>query len=167
MATKYPDVPRVRLVGPNTLSALASAKDYVPRILTAAGKHLDVIGTHDYDARGDRFGALRKLAGKRPVWVTEWCARKKDASPGMINSALEYGLAMHDAFQRGANIFLAYDWVCPPRDSGEALSHVNRGNHYSLTKAYYLFRQWAEPLNHAHALLERLGPPAKQEVRLG
>ena len=146
MATKYPKVPRPKLVGPNTLSAPGAAKDYVPRLLKTADKHLDVIGSHDYDPRGDRWGALRKLAGKRPVWVTEWCARKKDDSPGMINSATEYGVAMHEAFQGGANVFMAYDWVYPPRDSGEALIHVDWGKDYRLTKPYYLFRQWAEPL---------------------
>ena len=64
----------------------------------------------------------------------------------MINSATEYGVAMHEAFQGGANVFMAYDWVYPPRDSGEALIHVDWGNDYTLTKPYYLFRQWAEPL---------------------
>jgi O-glycosyl hydrolase len=146
MAKQYPDVPRPKLVGPNTLSAPGAAKDYVPRMLKSAGKHVDVIGSHDYDPRGDRWGALRQLAGKRPLWVTEWCARKKDASPGMINSATEYGVAMHEAFQGGANVFMAYDWVYPPRDSGEALIHVDWGNDYKLTKPYFLFRQWAEPL---------------------
>jgi len=118
----------------------------VPRVLKSAGKYLDVIGTHDYDPHGDRWGALRKLAGSRPVWMTEWCAREKDASPGMIQSATAYGVALHEAFQGGANVFLAYDWVYPPRDSGEALIHVNWGKDYRLTKPYYLFRQWAEPL---------------------
>lgn len=146
MAKKFPDVPRPKLVGPNTLSAPGAAKDYVPLVLKSAAKSLDVIGSHDYDPRGDRWGALRKLAGNRPVWVTEWCARSKDASPGMINSATEYGTAMHEAFQGGANVFMAYDWVYPPRDSGEALIHVDWGNDYSLTKPYHLFRQWAEPL---------------------
>jgi O-glycosyl hydrolase len=154
MAKKYPDVPRPKLVGPNTLSALGAAKDYVPRVLKSAGRYLDVIGSHDYDPRGDRWGALRKLAGGRPVWVTEWCARKKDASPGMINSATEYGVAMHEAFQGGANVFLAYDWVYPPRDSGEALIHVRWGNDYRLTKPYYLFRQWAEPLKPGMRVVE-------------
>jgi O-glycosyl hydrolase len=146
MAKKYPDVPRPKLVGPNTLSAPGAAKEYVPLLLKNAGKVLDVIGSHDYDARGDRWGALRKLAGNRPVWLTEWSARTKDASPGMINSATEYGVAMHEAFQGGANAFMAYDWVYPPRDSGEALIHVDWGKDYTLTKSYYLFRQWAEPL---------------------
>ena len=41
---------------------------------------------------------------------------------------------------------MAYDWVYPPRDSGEALIHVDWGNDYKLTKPYHLFRQWAEPL---------------------
>ena len=146
MAKKYPDVPRPKLVGPNTLSAVGAAKDYVPKTLAAAGKYLDVVAAHDYDPRGDRWGALRKLAGPRPVWLTEWCARKKDASPGMIDSAVDYGLAMHDAFAGGANVFMAYDWAYPPRDSGEALIHIDWGNDYKLTKPYHLFRQWAEPL---------------------
>jgi O-glycosyl hydrolase len=154
MAKKYPEVPRPKLVGPNTLSAPAAASDYVPRVLTTAGKYLDVIGSHDYDPRGDRWGALRKLAGSRPVWVTEWCARKKDVSPGMIHSATEYGVAMHDAFQGGANVFMAYDWVYPPRDSGEALIHVDWGKDYQLTKPYYLFRQWAEPLEPGMRVVE-------------
>jgi O-glycosyl hydrolase len=154
MAKKYPDVPRPKLVGPNTLSAPGAAKDYVPRVLKSGGKYLDVIGSHDYDPRGDRWGALRKLAGSRPVWVTEWCARKKDASPGMIDSATEYGVAMHEAFEGGANVFMAYDWVYPPRDTGEALIHVDWGKDYSLTKPYYLFRQWAEPLKPGMRVVE-------------
>jgi O-glycosyl hydrolase len=154
MAKKYPNVPRPKLVGPNTLSAPGAAKDYVPLLLKKAGEHLDVIGSHDYDPRGDRWGALRKLADKRPLWVTEWCARKKDSSPGMIHSATEYGVAMHEAFLGGANVFMAYDWVYPPRDSGEALIHVNWGNDYTLTKPYYLFRQWAEPLKPGMRLVE-------------
>jgi O-glycosyl hydrolase len=154
MAKKYPDVPRVKLVGPNTLSAPGAAKDYVPPMLKNAGKYIDVIGTHDYDQRGDRWGALRKLAGKKPVWLTEWCARKKDASPGMIDSATEYGVAMHEAFTGGANVFMAYDWVYPPRDSGEALIHVKWGEDYSLTKPYHLFRQWAEPLKPGMRVVE-------------
>lgn len=154
MAKKYPDVPRPKLVGPNTLSAPAAAKDYLPAILKSAGKQLDVVAAHDYDPRGDRWGTLRKLADKRPVWVTEWCARKKDASPGMINSATEYGLEMHEAFLGGANVFMAYDWVYPPRDSGEALIHVTWGDNYAPTKPYYLFRQWAEPLKPGMRLVE-------------
>jgi hypothetical protein len=88
------------------------------------------------------------------VWVTEWCARKKDASPGMIHSATEYGVALHEAFEGGANVFMAYDWVYPPRDSGEALIHVDWGNDYHLTKPYYLFRQWAEPLKPGMRVVE-------------
>ena len=154
MAKKFPEVPRPKLVGPNTLSAPGAAKDYVPQLQKRAAKHLDVIGSHDYDPRGDRWGALRKLAGNKPVWLTEWCPRSKDASPGMIKSATEYGVAMHDAFAGGANVFLAYDWVYPPRDTGEALIHVNWGNDYVLTKPYHLFRQWAEPLKPGMRLVE-------------
>jgi glucuronoarabinoxylan endo-1,4-beta-xylanase len=157
MAKKYPEVPRPKLVGPNTLSAPDAAKDYVPQLLKNSAKYLDVIGAHDYDPRGDRWGALRKLADKRPVWLTEWCARKKDVSPGMINSATEYGVAMHEAFLGGANVFMAYDWVYPPRDSGEALIHVKWGEDYALTKPYYLFRQWAEPLKPGMKVVEVVG----------
>ncbi|HEV3142781.1 MAG TPA: glycoside hydrolase family 30 beta sandwich domain-containing protein [Gemmataceae bacterium] len=146
MAAKYPDVPRPKLIAPNTISVPVAARDYLPRLLKTAGKYVDVIGTHDYDPRAARWAALRKLAGNRPLWMTEWSARTKDPSPGMINSALAYGVAMHDAFTGGANVFMAYDWVYPPRDSGEALIHVNWGNSYTLTKPYHLFRQWAEPL---------------------
>jgi O-glycosyl hydrolase len=146
MAKKNPDVPRVKLVGPNTLSAPGAAKDYVPATLKTSAKYLDVIGTHDYDPRGDRWGALRRLAGKKPVWLTEWCWRKKDPSPGMIDSATEYAVAMHEAFTGGANAFFAYDWAYPPRDSGEALIHIKWGEDYTLTKPYHVFRQWAEPL---------------------
>jgi len=154
MAKKFPDVQRPKLVGPNTLSAPGAVKDYVPRLLKLAGGQLDVLGSHDYDKRGDRWGALRKLAGNRPVWLTEWCARNKDSSPGMINSATEYGMAMHEAFHGGANVFMAYDWVYPPRDSGEALIHVDWGNDYRLTKPYHLFRQWAEPLKPGMHIVE-------------
>jgi len=154
MAKKYPDVPRPKLVGPNTLSAPGAAKDYLPLILKSAAKHLDVVGAHDYDPRGDRWGTLRKLADKRPLWVTEWCARNKDGTPGMINSATEYGVAMHEAFLGGANVFMAYDWAYPPRDSGEALIHVKWGDDYILTKPYHLFRQWAEPVKPGMRIVE-------------
>ena len=154
MAKTHPSVPRPKLVGPNTLSAPGAAKDYLPPVLKSAAKYLDVVGSHDYDPRGDRWGNLKKLAGQRPLWVTEWCPRKKDNSPGMIHSALDYGVAMHEAFSGGANVFLAYDWVYPPRDSGEALIHVNWGNEYTLTKPYHLFRQWAEPLQPGMRVLE-------------
>ena len=63
MAKKHPEVPRPKLVGPNTLSAPGAAKDYLPRVLkTAPGSTSTSIGSHDYDPRGDRWGSLRKLA---------------------------------------------------------------------------------------------------------
>jgi hypothetical protein len=169
MAVKYPKVPRAKLVGPNTLSAPGAVKDYLPRLLKTAGRHLDVVASHDYDVRGERWGALRKLAGKRQVWMTEWCARKKDASPGMIDSATEYGQAMHEAFKGGANVWMAYDWLYPPRDSGEALIHVEWGKDYRLTKAYHLFRQWAERLTPGMRVVEvgALGPGASMDGKPG
>lgn len=170
MARLFPDIPRVKLVSPNTLSAPGATKDYVPLAMRVAGRYLDVVGTHDYDQRGDRWGDLRRMAGKRPLWLTEWCPRDKDASPGMIDSALKYGVAMHEAFQGGANVWMAYDWVYPPRDSGEALIHVEWGNDYRLTKPYYLFRQWAEPLEAGMHLVEtnlvaRKGADPKTSVK--
>ena len=113
-----------------------------------------MIGSHDYDPRGDRWGTLRRLAGSRPVWLTEWCARDKDDSPGTIRSATEYGLAMHEAFKGGANAWMAYDWVYPPTQGGEALIRVDWGNDYHLTKPYQLFRQWAEPLTPGMRVVE-------------
>jgi O-glycosyl hydrolase len=146
MAAKFPDVPRATLVGPNTLSAPAAVSSYIPAMQRRAGKYVEVLAAHDYDMRGDRWGDMRKLAGKRPVWMTEWCAREADESPGQINSATEYGRAMHEAFTGGANVWMAYDWVYPPRKGGEALIHVDWGNDYTLKKPYWIFRQWAAPL---------------------
>jgi O-glycosyl hydrolase len=146
MAVKFPDVPRATLVGPNTLSAPGAVKDYIPPMMRRAGKYVGVLAAHDYDMRGDRWGDLRRVAGTRPVWMTEWCARAPDDSPGQINSATEYGRAMHEAFAGGANVWMAYDWVYPPRKGGEALIHVDWGNDYTLKKPYWLFRQWATPL---------------------
>ena len=146
MAVKFPDVPRATLVGPNTLSAPGAVSAYIPAMVRKAGKYVEVLAAHDYDMRGDRWGDMRRLAGKRPVWMTEWCAREADDSPGQINSATEYGRAMHEAFAGGANVWMAYDWVYPPRKGGEALIHVDWGNDYTLKKPYWLFRQWATPL---------------------
>jgi O-glycosyl hydrolase len=146
MAGKFPDVPKPKLVGPNTLSAPDAARRYVPQLLLKAGPQLAVIASHDYDMRGNRWGDLQKLARGRPVWVSEWCSRGDDESAGQINAATGYGLAMHDAFTGGANVWMAYDWVYPPRKGGEALIHVDWGNDYTLTKPYWLVRQWAEPL---------------------
>ncbi|HUF62487.1 MAG TPA: glycoside hydrolase [Verrucomicrobiales bacterium] len=144
MAAKFPKTPRPKLAGPNTLSAPGAAKDYVPQALRKAGKRLDVIASHDYDPRGSRWTDLAKLARGKPVWMTEWCSRDKDASPGMIDSAMNYGMAMHHAFSSGGvNAWMAYDWVYPPRDSGEALIHIHWGDHFVLTKPYHLFRQWS------------------------
>lgn len=146
MARRFPAVPRPQLVGPNTLSAVDCAKHWLP----AADHHdpnaIDVVGTHDYDRRGERFVPLRKLAGRRPLWVTEWCVNGRDESPGLLRSASEFWLAMSEAFNQGANAWHAYDWVYPPRPGGEALVHVDWGNGFVLTKIYHGFRQWCDPL---------------------
>ena len=146
MAVKFPDVPRALLVGPNTLSAPNAVKDYIPAMQRKVGKHLAVLGAHDYDMRGDRWGDMQKLARGRPVWMTEWSSRDEDDSPGQINSGINYASAMTDAFTGGVNVWMAYDWVYPPRKGGEALIHVDWGSDYVLKKPYWVFRQWSAPL---------------------
>jgi hypothetical protein len=79
--------------------------------------------------------------------MTEWCSRGEDTSPGTNqrrppNTASRCTTPSPAAQTSG----LAYDWVYPPRKGGEALIHVDWGNEYTLTKPYWLFRQWAEPL---------------------
>ena len=166
MATKFPDVPRATLVGPNTLSAPGAAASYLPAMARTGGKYVKVIAAHDYDPRGDRWGALRKLAGSKPVWMTEWCARDEDNSPGQINSATEYARAMHEAFTGGVNVWMAYDWVYPPRKGGEALIHVEWGADYELKKPYWVFRQWATPLVPGMRLVQvSTDPKAATNVR--
>ncbi len=146
MAARRPGTPLPILVGPNTLSAVDAADNYVPKMLDKAGKHLGAISSHDYDRRGDRWARLQRLGKGRPVWMSEWCARSKDNSPGMINSAIEYGVSLHEVLHGGANVYMAYDWAYPPRDSGEALIHIQWGQDYRLTKPYHLLKQWAAPL---------------------
>jgi hypothetical protein len=114
--------------------------------LEKAGPSLAVVGSHDYDRRGDRWSVLTKAAKGRPVWVTEWCVNAVDHSPGLLNSAAEYWLAMTEAFNGGVTSWMAYDWVYPPRPGGEALIHVDWGNDYQLTKIYHGYRQWCAPL---------------------
>jgi O-glycosyl hydrolase len=160
MAVKFPDVPRALLVGPNTLSAPGAAKNYIPAMERTAAKHLAVLGAHDYDMRGDRWGDLQKLARGRPVWMTEWCARGDDESPGQIHAGTAYASAMHDAFTGGANVWMAYDWVYPPRKGGEALIHVDWGKDYVLKKPYWVFRQWAAPLAPGMRVVESVSSDA-------
>jgi O-glycosyl hydrolase len=169
MADKFSKTPRPKLVSPNTLSAPGCAKEYLPAALRKAARYVDVVGSHDYDARGPRWADLRRLAAGRPVWMTEWCARERDASEGMIHSAIAYAAAMHHAFTGGANVWMAYDWAYPPRDSGEALIHIEWGNDYRLTKPYHVFRQWAEPLEVGMRLAEvtAAGPAAAKEGKPG
>ena len=127
MAKRHPEVPRPKLVGPNGLSAIDASEKYLPPLLRKAGDQLDIVGTHDYDRRGDRWKALTKAAKGRPVWGTEWCVNGPDDSPGLIRSATEFWLAMSEAFNGGANVWMAYDWVYPPRQGGEALIHLKWG----------------------------------------
>jgi O-glycosyl hydrolase len=146
MAVKYPDVPRPLLVGPNNLGAPNAVHNFVPAMEKAAGKYLAVLAAHDYDTRGDRWGDMQRIAHGRPVWMTEWCARDPDASPGKIKSAVWYASMMHDAFAGGVNVWMAYDWVYPPQKGGESLIRVDWGRDYTLEKPYWVFRQWAAPL---------------------
>ena len=145
MAKRHPEVPRVKLVGPNTLSAV-SADSWVSQADSTSRNAITIVGSHDYDRRGERFAALRKTAGKRPLWVTEWCVNGVDKSPALINSATEFWLAATEAFNQGVNAWMAYDWAYPPREGGEALIHIDWGNGYKKTKIYEGFRQWCAPL---------------------
>ena len=80
--------------GPNTLSAPGAVKDYISGDRSARpAKYLRCSRAHDYDLRGDRWGDMQKLARGRPVWMTEWCARDADESPGQINSGDSVRLA--------------------------------------------------------------------------
>ncbi len=146
MAKQHPEVPRPQLVGPNGLSAVDAAERYLPPLLRKAGDALDIVGTHDYDRRGDRWKTLTKAARGRPVWGTEWCVNGPDDSPDLIRSAAEYWLAMSEAFNGGANVWMAYDWVYPPRQGGEALIHLDWGNSWKATRIYHGFRQFASRL---------------------
>jgi len=146
MARRHPEVPRPKLVAPNVLSAIVAAEQYLPPLLGKVGAQLDIVGTHDYERRGDRWKTLTQAAKGRPVWSTEWCVNGPDDSPELIRSAAEYWLAMSEAFNGGANVWMAYDWVYPPRQGGEALIHVDWGNSWKLTKIYHGFRQFASRL---------------------
>lgn len=145
-AAADPRVPRPLMVGPNGLSAVDAAVKYLPPLLRKAGGALDIVGTHDYDRRGDRWSALTKAARGRPVWGTEWCVNGPDDSPGQVRSAAEFWLAMSEAFNGGANVWMAYDWVYPPRQGGEALIHMDWGKPGVPTRIYHGFRQFASRL---------------------
>ena len=146
MHKRFPDVPQAKLVAPNSLSAVDAGKVLVPALLKAANEEVDVIASHDYDRRGDRWKTLRALAGDRPLWQSECSYNAHDPSPGLIRSASEYWLYMTEAFNDGVNVWHAYDWVYPPRQGGEALLHVDWGQAFHYTKIYHGFRQWCAPL---------------------
>lgn len=154
MAKRHAELPKVKLVAPNVLSAVNCAEKWLPPLLRKAGKSLDVIGCHDYDRRGNRFKTLADAAGGRSVWVTEWCVNGPDKSPELLNSATEFWLAMTEAFNGGAHAWMAYDWVYPPRQGGEALIHVDWGKDYHPTKIYHAFRQWCSPLQPGMKVVE-------------
>lgn len=166
---KTPGAPMPKLVGPNTLSAVDCAANWVPQLIRKAGKDLAVAGSHDYDRRGDRWAALTKAAAGRPVWCTEWCVNGEDKSPALIRSAGEYWLAMTEAFNGGATAWMAYDWVYPPREGGEALIHLDWGNSFTLTKIYHGYRQWCLPLEPGMSVVktELRGPAASDFSKPG
>ena len=146
MYKKFPEVPRAKLVAPNGISAVNAAKKFLPALSPKASKLVDVIGSHDYDRRPGRWDKLRKLAGERPVWCTEWCWNGKDKSKDMIRAANCSWSVMTDGFNGGVNVWMAYEWVYPPRDGGEALIHVDWGKSFHRTKSYYAFKQWTNAL---------------------
>ena len=146
MQRRFPATPRPKLVAPNVLSAVSCAQEYLPVLLARGGPQIDIVGCHDYDRRGHRWRTLAEKSGGRPLWMTEWCVNGPDPSPDLIHSAAEFWLAMTEAFNDGANAWMAYDWVYPPRQGGEALIHVDWGKTFHLTKIYHGFRQWCAPL---------------------
>lgn len=146
MQRRHPETPRPKLVAPNVLSAVDCAERYLPALLETSAALLDVVGSHDYDRRGHRWRRLVEQSGGRPVWATEWCVNGPDKSPELIHSAAEFWLAMTEAFNDGVNAWMAYDWVYPPRQGGEALIHVDWGSKFHLTKIHSGFRQWCAPL---------------------
>ena len=155
MAIRFPKVARPKLVAPNMLSAVDTAKNYWPALQKADGtQYVDVLGSHDYDRRGYRWQKLRKLAGERPLWGTEWCWNGKDTSPNLINAASEFWLVMTEAFNDGANVWMAYDWAYPPRDGGEALTHVEWGQSYHKTAIYHAYKQWCNALESGMRIVE-------------
>lgn len=169
MARRHPQVPKPALVGPNLLSAVDTAERWLAPLLEKAGASLAVVGSHDYDRRGDRWSVLTRAAQGRPVWVTEWCVNAEDRSPGLLNSAAEYWLAMTEAFNGGVTSWMAYDWVYPPRPGGEALIHVDWGEDYRLTKIYHGYRQWCSALvpGMRNVPVELAGPAATGFSRPG
>lgn len=146
MARRHPEVPSPKLVAPNMLSAVDTANHSLPALLAAASDQVDVVGNHDYDRRGHRWAKMRAVAGNKPLWMTECCFNGVDKSPGLINSAGEFWLYMTEAFNEGVNVWMAYDWVYPPRQGGEALIHLSWAKSYEKTKIYHGFRQWCAPL---------------------
>ena len=147
MAEKYPELPKSKLVAPNGIGVINAAKRYLPALDKTSAAAVDVIGSHDYDrSRRDRWELLREIAGDRPVWCTEWCWNGPDTSEDLIISANASWSVMCDGFNHGLNAWMAYDWVYPPREGGEALIHVDWGKSYHRTKMYYVFRQWSRPL---------------------
>jgi len=78
--------------------------------------------------------ALRKLGGSRPVWVNRMVRTQEGWFPGMIDSATEYGARHARCVSGRRNVFMAYDWVYPPRDSGGSLDPRELGHDYQLTR---------------------------------
>ena len=147
MVAKHPDIKMPKIAAPNLLSTVGTAKRYWPAMQKlGVDKRVDVVASHDYDRRGHRWATLRELAGDRPLWCSEWCWNGKDTSPDLIKAASEFWLVMTEAFNDGANVWMAYDWAYPPREGGEALTHVEWGQSYHKTKIYYAFKQWSNPL---------------------
>jgi len=148
MSVKHPEIPVPKLVGPNMLSAVGTARKYWPAMKRlGVAKHLDVVASHDYHRAPRRWKALRKLVGPdRDLWCSEWSYHKKDASTDLIVGATEFWSMMIECFNDGANTWMAYDWAYPPREGGEALTHVEWGKFYHKTRIYHGFKQWCNAL---------------------
>ena len=166
MTEKEPDLLVPKIVAPNLLSAVGTAKKYWPAMQQVGiDQRVDVLGSHDYDRRGHRWAALRKLAGERSLWCSEWCWNGVDTSPNLLKAASEFWLVMTEAFNDGANVWMAYDWAYPPRQGGEALTHVEWGQSYHKTKIYHAFKQWCNPLDPGMRVVDtQLAGPAASGI---
>ncbi len=49
---------------------------------------------------------------------------------------------------------MAYDWAYPPRQGGEALTHIEWGKSYHKTKIYHGFSQWCRHLQPGMRVVE-------------
>jgi len=145
---RHPDVKPPKVVGPNMLSARGAAMKYWPAMKRLkVDTKMSVLASHDYHRSSKRWTQLRKVAGEeRDVWCSEWSYHREDKSPDLIVSATEFWARMIECFNDGVNAWHAYDWAYPPRQAGEAFTHIQWGKSYHKPRSYWAFKQWCNAL---------------------